>query len=88
MCKGKRRLRKSVKIFIFELVINSMLLYLLFSYYNLMFAEWKLSLSVTIISVGSGIIFLTTHDMIKTGVKWFAENKIVVEPMKVYIMEK
>ena len=84
----RRKLRKRVKIFILELLINSMLLYLLFSYYNLIFAEWRLSLSVTVISVGSGIIFLTIHDMIKTSIKWFTENKIVIEPMKVYIMQK
>ena len=88
MCKKRRKLKKSVKVFMLELVINSTLLYLLFSYYNLIFTEWRLSLSVTMISVGSGIIFLVTHDMIKTAIKWFAENKIVVEPMKVYVMQK
>lgn len=88
MCKKRRKLKKSVKVFMLELVINSTLLYLLFSYYNLIFTEWRLSLSVTMISVGSGIIFLVTHDMIKTTIKWFAENKIVIEPMKVYVMQK
>ena len=87
MIKG-RKLKKSVKIFLIETAMFVVLTIGLFNYYELLFRNWKISLIVTFVSIGAGVLLITFGKVIKALFAWFDKHKIVVEPVKIYTMQK
>ena len=87
MIKG-RKLKKSVKIFLIETAMFVVLTIGLFNYYELLFRNWKISLIVTFVSIGAGVLLITFGKVVKTLFAWFDKHKIVIEPVKIYTMQK
>lgn len=87
MIKG-RKLKKSVKIFLIEAAMFVVLTIGLFNYYELLFKNWKISLIVTFISIGAGVLLITFGKVVKALFAWFDKHKIVIEPVKIYTMQK
>ncbi|MDO5440788.1 MAG: hypothetical protein Q4F12_04555 [Erysipelotrichaceae bacterium] len=87
MFKG-RKLKKSVKIFLIEAIIFIALTIGLYNYYELLFKDWKISTVVTLVSIGAGVTLITFSKIVKSLVLWFDKHKIVVEPVKIYTMQK
>ena len=87
MIKG-RKLKKSVKIFLIEAAMFVVLAIGLFNYYELLFKNWKISLIVTFVSIGAGVLLITFGKVVKVLFAWFDKHKIVIEPVKIYTMQK
>ena len=84
----RRKIKKSVKIFLIEAIIFIALAIGLFNYYELLFKDWKISAVVTLVSIGAGITLITFSKIIKALFAWFDKHKIVIEPVKIYTMQK
>lgn len=84
----RRKLKKSVKIFLIEAIIFIALAICLFNYYELLFKNWKISLIITFVSIGAGVLLITFGKVIKALFAWFDKHKIVIEPVKIYTMQK
>ena len=87
MIKG-RKLKKSVKIFLIETAMFVVLTIGLFNYYELLFRNWNISLIVTFVSIGAGVLLITFGKIVKALFAWFEKHKIVIEPVKIYTMQK
>ena len=84
----RRKLKKSVKIFLIEAAMFVVLTIGLFNYYELLFENWKISLIITFVSIGAGVLLITFGKVIKALFAWFDKHKIVIEPVKIYTMQK
>ena len=87
MIKG-RKLKKSVKIFLIETAMFVVLTIGLFNYYELLFENRKISLIITFVSIGAGVLLITFGKVVKALFAWFDKHKIVIEPVKIYTMQK
>lgn len=84
----RRKLKRSVKIFLIEAITFIVLTIGLYNYYELLFNDWKITTIVTLVSIGAGLTIITFIKIVKELVLWLDSHKIIIEPIKIYTMQK
>lgn len=84
----RRKLKRSVKIFLIETITFIVLTIGLYNYYELLFNDWKITTIVTLVSIGAGLTIITFIKIVKELVLWLDSHKIIIEPIKIYTMQK